>query len=114
MRREDQEVALRWAFREEHLSITRHARIEMGLRGINTDDVTTVGGGSEVIEEDRERPQGTTKVLLGHSKDGDAMHLVVNVEAYEQDFEEPVEVVTVYRPEPPKWRDERTRGGDER
>lgn len=112
MKREDQEVALRWAFREEHLSITRHARIEMGLRGIDTDAVTSVGRVSEVIEEDRERPQGTTKVLLGYRDAGEAIHIVVNVEAYEEDFEEPVEIVTVYRPEPPKWRDERTRGGD--
>ncbi len=66
MNREDQEIALRWAFRERHVAITRHARIEMGLRGIDTDDVTAVGRVAEVIEEDRERPQGTTKVLLGY------------------------------------------------
>lgn len=77
-----------------------------------TDDLTVVGKVAEVIEEDRNRPQGTTKVLLGYTVAGDAMHLVVNVEAYEHGFEEPVEVVTVYRPEPPKWWDERTRGGD--
>lgn len=112
MNREDQEIALRWAFREEHLSITRHARIEMGLRGIDSDVVTGVGRTSEVIEEDPHRPHGLTKVLLGYRDGRDAIHIVVNVEAYEDDFEEPVEIVTVYRPEPPKWRDERTRGGD--
>lgn len=112
MRREDQEVVLRWAFTEQHVALTRHARIEMDLRGIGTDDVITVGKLGQVIEEDRDRPQGTTKVLLGYTAGDDAMHLVVNVEAYEHDFSEPVEVVTVYRPEPPKWRDERTRRGD--
>lgn len=109
MERGDQEAALQWAFREKHVAITRHARVEMGLRAITTDDIMFVGRGSEVIEEDRSRPQGTTKVILGYTKNDDAIHLVVNVQAYEEDLAEPPQLVTAYRPEPAKWRDERTR-----
>lgn len=67
----------------------------MGLRAIQTDDIITVGRAAEVIEEDRDRPQGTTKILLGYTEGGDAIHLVVNVEAFESDFVEPPEIVTV-------------------
>lgn len=56
------------------------------------------------------RPQGRTKVLLGFLTEEDPVHIVVNVQAFETDFTEPLRVVTVYRPEPPRWRDERTRG----
>lgn len=79
MNREDQELALRWAFREEHLAITHHARIEMSVEGLTTDDIIGAGSEAEVIEEDRARPQGTTKVLLGHVAVGEPVHLVVNV-----------------------------------
>jgi hypothetical protein len=51
-----------------------------------------------------------SKLLLGYAADNDPVHVVVNVSAIESDPSEPVRIVTVYRPEPPKWRDERTRG----
>lgn len=38
------------------------------------------------------------------------VHVVANVSSFERDDTEPLEVVTVYRPEPPRWGDERTRG----
>lgn len=67
MKREDQEAVLRWAFREEHLAITEHARVEMAVESVSTDDVIAAGSGAEVVEEDRDRPQGVTKVVLGYS-----------------------------------------------
>jgi hypothetical protein len=110
MNRQDQEMALRWTFREEHVAITGHARFEMGVRGITTDDVMNAGRTAEVIEEDRDRPQGTTKVLLGANSTEDAIHLVVNVEQFEADPRRRIRLVTTYRPEWSEWRDERTRG----
>lgn len=64
MNREDQEAILRWAFREEHLAITEHARIEMAMESVSTNDVIAAGSAAEVVEEDRDRPQGLTKVVL--------------------------------------------------
>lgn len=80
------------------------------MRGITTDDVMSAGQVAEVLEEDRDRPQGTTKVLLGASQTEDAIHLVVNVEQFEADLRRRIRLVTTYRPELPEWRDERTRG----
>lgn len=110
MNREDQEPALRWAFRKEHVAITRHARIEMWLRAIQTEDVMAAGIVAEVLEEDRDRPEGTTKVLLGSTASDESIHVVVNVEAFEADHRRRIRLVTTYRPEPPDWIDERTRG----
>jgi hypothetical protein len=45
MKRDDQEAILRWAFREEHLAITEHARIEMAMESVSTDDVIAAGCG---------------------------------------------------------------------
>lgn len=109
MNREDQEVALRWAFREEHATPLFHGHVETRLEGLEFRDMLRAGLSSEVLEEEV-RPQGRTKVLLGFVAQDDPVHIVVNVEAFESDFTEPLRVVTVYRPEPPKWRDERTRG----
>jgi hypothetical protein len=49
-------------------------------------------------------------VLLGFTGPDEPLHIVVNVKAFESDFQHRVEVVTVYRPEAPRWVDERTRG----
>lgn len=106
----EQETALRWAFTEEHVSITRHARIQMSVRALVTDDVIAAGRSAEVLEEDRSRSEGATKVLLGSTGSEEPIHLVVNVEAFEADHRKRVRLVTAYRPEPPEWADERTRG----
>ncbi len=110
MKREDQEAVLRWAFREEHLAITEHARVEMAMESVSTNDVIVAGSGAEVVEEDRDRPQGVTKVVLGYSPPDEPLHLVVNVDAFESDLARRPRLVTVYRPSRPQWRDERTRG----
>jgi hypothetical protein len=108
MNREDQETALRWAFREEHATPLFHGHVETRLEGLEFRDVLRAGISSEVLEEET-RPQGRTKLLLGFLTDDDPVHIVVNVQAFESDFAEPLRVVTVYRPERPKWQDERTR-----
>jgi len=40
------------------------------------------------------------------------VHIVIDVDAFEADFSEPIVVVTAYRPEPPEWPDEFTRRGE--
>lgn len=109
MNREDQEVALRWAFSRQHMSFLFHGHVEASLEGLTAREVALAGEDCEVLEEYPDRPQGLSKLLLAFLDD-EPFHLVVNVAAYESDPSEPLRLVTVYRPEPPKWRDERTRG----
>lgn len=112
MNRDDQEVALRWAFREEHVIVRFHGHLEMSYEGLDKEDLFDAGTTTEVIEDYPDRPEGHTKLLSGTTRGGDSVHIVVNVEAFEANFEDQVEVVTVYRPERPRWRDETTRGGN--
>lgn len=109
MDRGEQEVALRWAFREAHVAPLFHAHVETRLEQLEFDDLLRAGSFCEILEE-YDRPQGRTKLLLSYLRMDEPLHMVVNVEQFEEDLTEPVRIVTVYRPEPPKWWDERTRG----
>lgn len=110
MERADQEIALGWTFTEGHVNFRFHAYLEMRLDSVTKKDVHLAGAKCEVLEDHPERREGRTKVLLGFTGPDDPLHIVVNVKDFESDLNERVEVVTVYRPEPPRWRDERTRG----
>lgn len=103
-------VALRWAFQEGHVALRAHAHVEMLIDRITLNDVLRAGAGSDLLEDYRDRPQGHTLLLLGYVRPEKPIHLVVNVEAFEADWSDPVVLVTVYEPEPPEWMDERTRG----
>lgn len=109
-KREDQETLLRWAFSERRIAFFEHGHIESSMEGLRAHDLARVGSDCEVLEEYADRPQGTSKLMLGYAAENDPVHVVVNVSAIESDPSEPVQIVTVYRPESPKWRDERTRG----
>jgi hypothetical protein len=107
----DQMVALRWAFREQHFVLRGHALQEMLVDALTTRAIRDAGGESELLEDYPDREHGHTKLLLGETQSGDPVHMVVNVARFEDDFSEPLVVVTVYRPTTPWWLDGRTRRG---
>lgn len=104
--------ALRWAFDESHFVLRFHGHVEMTQEKIRALDLSRAGRACEVLE-DQDRPEGRTKLLLGYLGPDEPIHVVVNVKRFEADIEDPVDVVTVYRPEQPWWIDERTRGAGE-
>lgn len=110
MKREEQEASFRWAFSERRIAFLFHGHVEAAMEGVTAQQLAGAAQGYEVLEEYPERPQGLSKLLLAYLDEEDPLHVVVNVAAFESDPAEPLRVVTVYRPEPPKWRDERTRG----
>jgi hypothetical protein len=110
MDKADQEVALGWAFTEGHVLFRFHAHLEMRLDNVTNADVQLAGSRCEVLEDYPARREGRTKVLLGFTGPDEPLHIVVNVKAFESDLQDRAEVVTVYRPEAPRWVDERTRG----
>jgi hypothetical protein len=101
--------ALRWAFEESHFVLRFHGHVEMIQEGIGALELSSAARNCEVLE-DRDRPEGRTKLLLARPAGSDPIHVVVNVKRFEADQEDPLDVVTVYRPELPWWIDERTRG----
>ncbi|MBA2366870.1 MAG: DUF4258 domain-containing protein [Actinobacteria bacterium] len=110
MDRTDQEAALRWAFSEKRLFYRLHALLEMAEDDVTAELVVEAGCACEVLEEYTRRREGLTKLLLGYFEGDEPLHVVVNVQRFESNFEARLEVVTVYRPRTPKWADERTRG----
>lgn len=105
----EQILALRWAFQEKHFILRFHGFVEMKLERFSVDDLSSVGGSSEILEEYPERPEGYSKLLLGFLEDR-PLHIVINVQEFHDDPSYPLAVVTVYQPEAPSWLDERTRG----
>lgn len=110
MEKADQEIALGWAFTECHVHFRFHAHIEMRLDGLTGADVGRAGRKCEVIEDDPTRREGRTRFCSATSDPTNPCTSWVNVRHFEADFTNRVEIVTVYRPEPPRWIDERTRG----
>jgi len=106
----EQMPAVRSAFRELRFVLRWHAHLEMRLERVDAMALSSAGSSLELLEDYPERERGHTKLLLGYLTQDDAIHLVANVEAFEDDPSEPLVVVTVYRPEPPWWTHERTRG----
>ncbi|MBA2726254.1 MAG: DUF4258 domain-containing protein [Actinobacteria bacterium] len=110
MEKADQEAAFGWAFSQSHVIFRFHADIEMRYDQLTKDDVMRAGKSCEVLEDYPTRSEGRTKVLLGFIGPDEPVHIVANVRLFESDLSNRVEIVTVYRPEPPRWVDERTRG----
>ncbi len=102
--------AVRWAFHESHVRMTTHAVIEASTEKLGPAEIRLAGMEAELLEDYPERPHGHTQLLLGYARRDEAIHIVVNVDAFERDYSEPLVIVTIYRPEPPSWADERTRG----
>ena len=110
MEKADQEAALGWAFSQTHVIFRFHAHIETRFDQLTKTDVMRAGKSCEVLEDDPTRREGRTKVLLGFIGPDEPIHIIVNVRLFESDLSNRVEIVTVYRPGPPRWVDERTRG----
>lgn len=102
-------MGIHWAFAERHFILRFHGLVEMKIEGLSVGDLSRSGAAAELLEEYPDRVEGYTKLLLGKLP-GRPIHLVVNVQEFHDDPSYPIAIVTVYEPESPFWRDERTRG----
>ena len=107
----EQMSAVRWAFAEHHVVNSFHAHVEVLIDHLKTAALLNAGARSELLEDYSDRPEGHRKLLLGYVGPDWPVHIVIDVDAFEADFSEPIMVVTAYRPEPPEWPDELTRRG---
>lgn len=84
-----------------------HALKQMDARGIRASAVLEALRTGEVLEDYPLDPRGASCLVLGHHAE-QALHVVCGT----RDKGSKLVVITVYRPEPPRWIDERTRGRD--
>lgn len=85
--------------------ISRHARVRAGQRKIRDFDLVIAIANGEIIEDYPEDQRGHSCLVLGQTWDGQPIHSVCAF-----DPSGTLVIVTAYFPEPPKWKDPKTRG----
>ena len=85
--------------------LSHHARIRAGQRKIRDFDLVIAIANGEIIENYPEDQRGHSCLVLGHTGDGQPIHSVCAF-----DLSGTLVIVTAYFPEPPKWKDPKTRG----
>ncbi|MCG0275664.1 MAG: DUF4258 domain-containing protein [Thermosediminibacteraceae bacterium] len=84
--------------------LSDHALERLIERNLKVVDVLTSILNGEILEDYPEDPRGHSVLILGR-KDETYIHTVCGLK---DDY---LIIITAYIPEPPKWVDERTRGG---
>jgi hypothetical protein len=97
---------IRQAVAHGRWALTSHARRRAGQRLIGDVVLVEPLARAEVLEDYPNAPRGPSVLVLGYTAAGHAIHAVCAF-----DPAGTLLVITVYEPEPPKWLDERTRGG---
>jgi hypothetical protein len=99
---------IQWIHRkcQEPFVITGHADEECVEDDISLADIKRALGAGEILEQyaDRKDLRGDSCLMLGHGVDRTPIHMVLA-----RNNSDRLVVVTVYRPMPPKWVNERTR-----
>ncbi len=90
--------------REEY-EISFHTEKERYAEDITISDFETAIYNGEILEDYRDDPRGPSCLVLGFSQNR-PIHIVCGYTPTKW-----IRIVTVYEPKPPKWLDERTRGG---
>lgn len=99
--REIQEMVKRGEY-----EISFHAEKERYAEDITISDLETAILNGEILEDYSDDPRGPSCLVLGYSQNM-AIHIVCGYTPIKW-----IRMVTVYMPRPPKWIDERTRGGE--
>ena len=84
--------------------ISLHADMERLEDGIAVAELEKVLADCEVIEDYPDDPRGHSCLVVGYTSNLEPLHVVCGLNHQHAMF-----VITVYKPCPPKWVDERTR-----
>ena len=100
---------LKWIRRRvnaQDYEITPHAADECEDEDILIRELEGAILNGEILEQyaDRRDPRGDSCLILGHSPNGDPLHIVVSRGKMDD-----MHIVTAYFPKPPEWMNERTR-----
>jgi len=87
--------------------LSQHARMRAGQRCVKDFEMVIAIANGEILENYPEDQRGHSCLVLGYTRDGRALHAVCGCEPSGT-----LVIITVYFPEPPKWKDPKTRGRD--
>jgi len=81
-------------------AMSNHARTRAGQRKVKDSELARALANGEIIEDYPEDKRGHSCLVLGYTRPGQPV-----------DPSGTLVIITAYFPEPPKWVDEKTRGG---
>jgi hypothetical protein len=87
-------------------AMSNHARIRAGQRKFKDSEMVRALADCEIIEDYPEDKRGHSCLVLCYIRPGQPFHAVCAL-----DPSGTLVIITAYFPEPPKWVDEKTRGG---
>jgi hypothetical protein len=88
--------------------MSQHARVKAAQRLIGDTDLVMAILDGEIIEDYCEDPRGHSCLLLGRTEENRPIHVVCSL--MDSEF---LVIITVYEPQLPEWKDERTRREEE-
>jgi Domain of unknown function (DUF4258) len=91
-------------------SISLHAQQERLEDDLDISDVEAAITHGEILEDYPHDPRGASCLVAGQAGIK-SVHAVLGWARKRDGSERVLRVITVYRPQPPKWTDSRTRGG---
>lgn len=88
---------IRRCFERDEVVLTLHARREMADESVNTRELSEAVSTATLLEDYPEHRRGPCCLLCGTTQNGRPLHIVCTTQL------EPLVVITVYEPKPPKW-----------
>ena len=92
--------------RQGKVRLSHHAQVERLKESISTNDIVDALQDGQGVEAYPHDPRGSSALIAGQDKQVRWIHLVCGNLGQEY-----LLLVTVYIPQPPRWRDPFTRGG---
>ena len=84
-------------FKNENIRFTLHALDEMAEEDIETNDIIDAVASGQILENYPEHLRGACCLIGGLTQRGRNIHIVCTTTL------QPVIIITVYEPKPPKW-----------
>ena len=95
--------------RSGHYEFSLHAQQERLAEDLDVVDVEAAILSGEIIEDYPNDPRGPSCLINGNAVN-QPVHVVIGWAGKEGDLKSMLRLITVYIPQPPKWKDARTRG----
>jgi len=91
--------------------VSLHAQQERLEDDLDIRDVEAAILGGKIIEDYPDDPRGPSCLISGEAR-GRPLHVVVGWARKRVDGDRILRIITVYIPQPPRWSDPQTRGGE--
>ena len=100
---------IRELIRPGHYEFSLHAQQERLAEDLDVDDIEAAVLTGAVLEDYPNDPRGPSCLVCGNAGNR-PVHIVIGWAQRQSEGKRILRVITVYVPQPPKWKDARTRG----